>query len=266
MGLSARHDAWAAGDHYETFMGRWSRMLARPFLAQFDAPQGLDWLDIGCGTGALSEAVLVLADPASLIGIDPSGDFVEATRRRIDDPRARFMTGSADTIGLPDASRDVICSGLVLNFVPDRAAMFDAVRRVARPGARLGLYVWDYPEGMGFLNAFWDAAAALDPDAAELTEARRFPWCTEADLPPILTDAGFSDVACWPIEIETRFRDFEDFWHPFTLGAGPAPGYCASLPDEARGKLRDRLEATLKTDEDGTIPLSARAWALSARI
>jgi hypothetical protein len=67
------------------------------------------------------------------------------------------------------------------------------------------------------------------------------------------------------IEVPTLFRDFDDFWRPFTLGAGPAPGYCMSLPPPARQRLRDRLQAELRPGDDGAIAMRARAWAVKAR-
>ena len=64
----------------------------------------------------------------------------------------------------------------------------------------------------------------------------------------------------------TRFRDFDDYWAPFLGGQGPAPGYCAGLSDDARQRLRDRLRSTLPTAADGSIPLSARAWAVRGTV
>jgi hypothetical protein len=64
----------------------------------------------------------------------------------------------------------------------------------------------------------------------------------------------------------TVFKDFEDYWHPFTLGAGPAPGYCAGLAPEARQQLKQKLHESLPRREDGSIHLNARAWAVRATV
>ena len=53
-----RSDPWASGDHYEQYVGRWSRPVAREFLRWIDAPPALDWIDVGCGTGALTDLSL----------------------------------------------------------------------------------------------------------------------------------------------------------------------------------------------------------------
>lgn len=263
----SRHDAWQAGDNYDRYMGRWSRRVAPAFLDWLDVPEGLDWLEVGCGTGALSQAILSYGGAAHLVAIDPSEGFIATARTNVPDPRAAFAVGDAQGLALPDASRDVIVSGLVLNFVPDRAAALAEMRRVARPGGRVGFYVWDYAgRGVEFMRAFWTAAAALDPDAAALAEDRRFAWCTPDDLTRIAEAAGLAHVACTRLEVVTVFADFADFWRPFTLGTGPAPGYCVSLDPGARDVLRDRLDTDLKRQPDGSIAMTARAWGVKASV
>jgi len=61
------------------------------------------------------------------------------------------------------------------------------------------------------------------------------------------------------------FVDFEDFWRPFLGGQGPAPGYVASLPEDRRVALRERLRAALPPRSDGSIVLNAGAWAAEGR-
>ena len=158
---------------------------------------------------------------------------------------------------------DVVASALVLNFVPDRQKALGEMKRVARTGGTVAFYVWDYPGGgVEFMRAFWNAATAFDPAARDLTEDRRFPFCTPDGLSELAKSAGLKRVDCVPIEVPTVFRDFEDYWHPFTLGAGPAPGYCVSLEPEARRRLKERLRHSLPRGNDGSIPLKARAWAV----
>lgn len=262
----ARHDVWQAGDNYDEFMGRWSRQIAPRFLHWLDAPERLDWLEVGCGTGALSAAIAARCDPRSLTAIDPSDGFIETARRNVSDQRVAFRVANAKSLPLESASCDVIASALALNFVPDRDRAMAEIRRVARPGATVGFYVWDYPGGgLQFVDAVWQAAVALDPAAQGLAEDRRFPFCTPDGLCAMTARAGLASVECSAIEIPTGFKDFDDFWLPFTWGAGPVPGYCASLTPDAREQLRLRLYDTLPRGEGGTIPLKARAWAIRAR-
>lgn len=179
--------------------------------------------------------------------------------------RAEFRLGDAQALAAADASRDVVVSGLVLNFVPDKARALAEMKRVARPGARIGFYVWDYAGGgVEFMRAFWQAAISLNPQAVDLAENRRFPFCTPEGLADLAGRAGLAPVDCAPIEVPTVFADFDDYWQPFTLGAGPAPGYCASLAPEARQQLKEKLQHDLPRREDGSIHLKTRAWAVKA--
>jgi len=267
MTQDSRHDAWQAGDSYDAYMGRWSRQVAPRFLDWLGVPAGLDWLEIGCGTGALSAAILAHCTPRSLVAIDPSEGFVARARTNVPDARARFEVGDAQALAAGPGSRDAVVSGLVLNFVPDREKALAEMRRVARPGGTIGFYVWDYPGGgVEFMRAFWSAAIALDPAARDLAEDRRFPFCTPDGLLDLARRAGLDNPDCVAIELPTVFATFEDYWHPFTLGAGPAPGYCTSLAPDARQRLHDALRASLPRGADGSIPLKARAWALKALV
>jgi SAM-dependent methyltransferase len=242
----AGKEAWEKGDAYEQYVGRWSRLVARDFLDWLDPAAGQSWLDVGCGTGALSAAIIERCSPTLLTGIDPSAGFLATARAR--------------------GAFDVAVSGLVLNFVGNPGAMLGEMRRVLRPGGTVALYVWDYAGKMQLMRHFWDAAAALDPAARELDEGVRFPICRPDALAALFRDAGLETVATAPIDVPTVFRDFEDYWTPFLGGQGPAPGYCMSLPDERRLALRERLRAALPVGADGRITLSARAFAVRGTV
>ncbi|HUS13718.1 MAG TPA: SAM-dependent methyltransferase, partial [Chloroflexia bacterium] len=137
--------------------------------------------------------------------------------------------------------------------------------RVARPGATVAAYVWDYAGEMQMMRYFWDVAGALDPAAAAIEEGLRFPLCQPDPLADLFHQAPLADVTVRPIDIPTHFRDFDDYWTPFLGGQGPAPSYTMALPEDRRATLRERLRATLPTEPDGSIALIARAWAVRGR-
>jgi SAM-dependent methyltransferase len=254
---------WAAGEAYEPYVGRWSRLVAAEFLDRLGVPHGARWLDVGCGTGALSGAILGRCSPASVLGVDPSEGFLAYARRQVADPRAEFRQGDAQTLPVEDAAFDAVVSGLVLNFVPDQAKAVREMRRAARPDGTVAVYVWDYAGGMQMMRRFWDVAAALAPAGADgRDEALRFPLCNPGPLRLLFEGAGLQRVQVTGIEVPTVFRDFDDYWTPFLAGGAPAPIYCMSLDEERRAALRERLRATLPAEPDGSIPLSARAWAV----
>jgi SAM-dependent methyltransferase len=255
-------EVWAAGDAYEPFIGRWSRPVARELVAWLGVGGGGAWLDVGCGTGALSQAVLDMADPAAVVCLDPSVGFVAYARAQLADRRARFVAADARRLPLADGRFDAVVSGLVLNFVPDPVRAVREMARVTRPGGRVVAYVWDYAGRMQLIRRFWDAAAATDPAAVELDEGRRFAVCRPEPLARLFRDAGLAEVGVRPIEVPTRFRDFDDYWTPFLGGQGPAPGYLTSLDEPRRAALREELRRRLPVAADGSIPLVARAWAV----
>jgi SAM-dependent methyltransferase len=259
-------EVWSVGDAYESYVGRWSRRVAEAFVRWLDLPAGGHWLDVGCGTGALTATVLALADPAQVVGVDPSEGFLSAARARIVDPRSTFQVGDARSLPRPDRRFDAVVSGLALNFVPDAHRAVAEFVRVAASGGVAAAYVWDYAEGMAMMRYLWDAATDLDPAAAELDEGSRFPLCRPEPLRQLWTGAGLDAVAVQAIEVPTVFADFDDFWTPFLGGQGPAPGYVMSLTEDRRRALRDRLRARVPVSADGSVPLTARAWAVRGTI
>jgi SAM-dependent methyltransferase len=111
-------DTWERGSPYEQFIGRWSRTIAPLFVSWLDKPANQRWLDVGCGTGVLSAAVLDRCAPGSLIGVEPSEGFRELAAENLGN-RALLLAGDAAALPLDSGTCDVVVSGLVLNFVPD---------------------------------------------------------------------------------------------------------------------------------------------------
>ncbi|HZH52468.1 MAG TPA: methyltransferase domain-containing protein [Microvirga sp.] len=256
---------WGASDAYEQWMGRWSRKVAPLFLDWIDAPRGADWIDVGCGTGVLTAAVLERCEPSRVVGIDSSAGFLEAARHQVPDPRASFRQGDAQALREADDQFDVAVSGLVLNFVPDKDAMIGEMMRVVRPSGTVALYVWDYAGHMQVMRHFFDAATALDPRAREFDDGVQAPVCRPGPLAELFAKAGLTDVAVQPIDVPAAFAGFDDYWAPFLGGTGSAPKYCMSLDDGARETLREAVRERLPAGPDGEILLAIRAWAVKGR-
>jgi SAM-dependent methyltransferase len=255
-------DVWAAAEAYEPYVGRWSRFVARKFVDWLALPSGGLWLDIGCGSGALSQTVLQYADPQAVKGIDASEGFIAFLREKVSDSRATFHLGDAQALPVDTGAYDAVISGLVLNFVQRPEQMIAEMARAAKAGGIVALYVWDYAGRMQFMRHFWNAAVALDPAARDLDEGNRFPLCNPQALENLFRTAGLARIEVLPIDIWTPFKDFDDFWLPFLGGQGSAPGYVASLGEEARTALQARIRQALPFALDGSIPLVARAWAV----
>lgn len=255
-------EVWAEGDSYEPYVGRWSRVTARAFLDWLDLKPGLGWIDVGCGTGALSHSILDHAGPGRLLGVDRSLGYVGHARRVSPRAGARFVVGDAQALPVAGGVFDAAVSALVLNFVPEPERMIAEMLRAVHAGGHVALYVWDYAEKMELIRCFWDAAVALNPAAQELDEARRFPVCQPAALRGVMARAGARRIEVEAVDVPTVFRSFEDYWLPFLQGQGPAPGYAVSLPESAREQLRAEIRRRLPEASDGSIALTARAWAV----
>ena len=257
---------WSDAEAYHRYVGRWSALVAREFVAWLDIPAGSDWLDVGSGAGDVTLAVLNTAEPASVQGIDLSPGYAAYARQRIADERAGFEVDDAASLATKaDDTFDAVISGLVLNFVPAPASAARSMARVARPGGCVAAYVWDYADQMQFMRYFWDAAIELFPETADLDEAARFSFCNPTGLTRLWESAGLLQVETRAIDIPTIFSGFDDFWSPFLGGQGSAPTFAMSLTESDRAALRNELGARLTYHTDGSIHLIARAWAVRGR-
>jgi SAM-dependent methyltransferase len=254
---------WGSGASYDLYIGRWSTLVAKQFVPWLNISSNSQWLDIGCGTGTITGTILDIAAPRTVLGIDSSKEYVEFARKEIQDSKAAFYLGDAQALPVKSSIYDAVVSGLVLNFVPKPIQMLREMIRALRIGGTIGVYVWDYTDQMQLIRYFWNAAVALDGLAAfDLDEGKRFSLCQPEPLRQLFQTAQLEKIQVHTIDVQTTFRDFDDYWYPFLGGQGPAPSYIKSLSEERRTALRENLRHTLPISNDGAIHLVARAWAI----
>jgi SAM-dependent methyltransferase len=253
---------WSSAPAYELYIGRWSRLVAREFVRWLAVPAGKTWLDVGCGTGALTETIFEISSPRYVVGADQSKTYVEYLRRRLTDQRLCFDVSDAQDLNFNDEFYDNTVSGLCLNFVSEPLKALTEMTRVTKPGGAVAAYVWDYGGEMQLMRHFWNAAAELDPAARELDEGVRFGLCKPQSLGELARAAGLKDVTTRAIDVKTVLRDFDDYWTPFLGGQGLAPSYVISLSEDQRAVLREHIRSKLPVAADGSISLIARAWAV----
>jgi len=256
--MKARTETWNSSDPYEYFMGRWSQKMTPVFLEWLNAPDHLSWLDLGCGTGALSEAIYRNCNPAKLSCIDPSIEFLEKAKAKLSG-NGDFDVGSASAIPKANDTFDIVVSGLALNFFPDLSIAFSEMKRVLKKNGIIAAYVWDYAGRMDFLRLFWDTACELDPAARKLDEGIRFPICNADNLRSAFQEAGLRNIETSQLDIDTVFKNFDDYWDPFLGGQGPAPGYLSSLNKNLQEEIKTAVHEKLEIQQDGSIKLLARA-------
>jgi len=258
----------SSGDGYELQMGRWSRRLAELFLDFCECRDGESILDAGCGTGALTTAIMKRTKTARISGIDFSDVYVDHAKRTVLDARAEFRVGDICALPYNNGSFDRVLSLLVLHFVPDSCKAVAELRRVARPGATIGATVWDARGGLVSNRIFFDAAAALYPSGNE-RRARNYtrPVSRPGELAQAWRTGGLINVQDTMLTIRMDFASFDDYWAPYEGKDGPGPEYLATLDTGQRQRLREVVRASyLDGDPDGPRSYAATAWAVKGTV
>ena len=245
----------SAAAAYDRFVGRYSPHLATELCDAAGIEARQQALDVGCGSGALAAELARRVGAENVTGIDPSEPFVDAARKRV--PGARIVVGSAEALPFADDEFDATLAQLVVNFLADPERGVRELVRVTRHAGVVAGCVWDYRGEMTMLRTFWDAAAALDSEAADEGASMRF--ATPDELRELWAGAGLAQVRVAPLVVEASYEDFDDLWQPFTTGVGPAGAYTASLQPERQAALRAEFARRLDSP-DGAFTLSARAW------
>lgn len=160
-GRGSSHSAVSA---YERHVGRYGRELATAMIAAVRIRPGMRALDVGCGPGALTQALAELLRAENVSAIDPSEPFVGTCRARARGVDVRI--GVAEELPFPDAEFDAVLAQLLLNHMRDARRGAGEMVRVARAGGVVAASVWDFAAGMKMVRTFWDAAIAVDPDGA----------------------------------------------------------------------------------------------------
>jgi len=220
-------------------------------------------LDVGCGTGLLTNELAAVLGADHVSAIDPSEPFVEACRARV--PGADVRVGGAEHLPFDDAAFDRTLSQLVVNFLDEPQRGVREMRRVTRDGGTVAACVWDYAGEMTLLRVFWDAVVALDPSASKLDEGVSMPNCHPESLCALWEGAGIGGLEVRELRPSVRYESFDALWEPFAAGVAPSGAYTASLGEPDRAALRDEFRGRLGSPA-GDFVLSARAWAVAGTV
>lgn len=226
-----------SGDAYDAFMGRYSRLLAVPLVDWTGVTTGHAVLDVGCGPGALTDALVQRLGASEVSAFDPSPPFVEECSRRY--PGVDVRQGRAESIPFDDDQFDAAIAQLVLHFVTVPSDAAAEMRRVVRPGGLVAACVWDFDEGMQMLRAFWDAALAVEQRAPDEAQTMRFGRAGE--VAELFQAAGLVNVEETTISVSATYANYDELWSGFLAGIGPAGAYCTSLTEAKRASLRAEL-------------------------
>ena len=237
---------------YDSFMGRYSTLLAPELCDLVGVQRGWTVVDVGAGSGALTAELVERLGTDAVVAVDPSVPFVGALRERF--PDVAVHEAAAEALPLADAAHDAALAQLVVQFMRDPAAGVAEMRRVTKPGGVVAVSVWDHGTGRGPLSPFW--AVALQLDAAARSEST-LTGTNEGELAALLRDAGLRDVEETTLEVEVEHPSFEEWWEPYELGVGPAGAYVVGLDPERRETLRESCREALPP---APFRIAARAW------
>lgn len=257
-----KKESWASGNLYHDYMGRWSEMIAQEFLVWLNPASGSSWLDIGCGTGALTGMILNHVDVQNIIGIDPSQDFLIQAQHNIQSTKVHFQDGDGSSLHFNDDQFDYVVSGLALNFMSDPQHAIQEMVRVVKRDGWVAIYVWDYAGKMEWLKYFWSVAVMLDETAHQYDEGQRFPICQPDKLHNLFKKGELRQIEVRSIDVPATFDNFEHYWDVFQIGSFPAPAYLKALSADQRTQFKDKLRSTVPRQNDGSIQLITRAWAV----
>jgi SAM-dependent methyltransferase len=258
------HATYSNPAAYERFMGRWSTRLAPLFVQFAGVRDGQRVLDVGSGTGSLSRHLLASGTATSVVGVDPTEDYVAFARRRVSNPRAQFDVSAAESLPYPDGSFDAALALLVLQDVDDPVCAARQMGRVTRAGGAVAACVWDFRDGMPMFAQFWLAAEIVAPDAVARRRATR-PGTRLGieELTTLWTRAGLAEVRTAILKIEQEFHSFDDFWLPFLAGATPTCQFAAAVNRDTSGALTNTIRRMIPNMRfDGSFSLPAQAFAV----
>ena len=248
-----------SGDAYDRFMGRYSRVLAPVFADFAGIGAGERVVDVGCGSGVLTEELARRVGAHNVAGADPSAMLAAAAERV---PGADLRAAAAESLPWPDGTFDAALAQLVVHFMSDPAQGLREMARVTRRGGIVAACTWDFAHGgMELLRTYWQSVRALVPQA----DAETSPLGDYDNLERLWRDGALADVEGGPLDVEARYRDFDELWESFRGGVGPAGQYLLSLPPETQDAVRDEYRRRLGNPA-GPFTLKARAWAVRGRV
>jgi ubiquinone/menaquinone biosynthesis C-methylase UbiE len=251
------------GEAYERLMGRFTRAAGEVFVDWLSAPKGLDWIDVGCGTGAFTHLLLDRCAPKRVSAVDPSVEQIAYARNTPAAERVDFQISNAQSLPFDDATFDAGMMALVITFVPDPNKAVAELRRVTKPSGIVGTYMWDiYNKGLP-QNPLREALERMGIEVSYL------PGHAHSRMDNIVgyfESAGLEAVATRVIEVDVVYANFDEYWSGQTALSSYIVQHITKMPATGVERLKSDLRKSLPKDKEGRIAYKARANAVKSRV
>jgi trans-aconitate 2-methyltransferase len=197
-------------------------------------------LDVGCGTGRVTEALLALVPQGRVLALDASAEMVALARRRLGD---RATVWCQDVLNLElEGPVDAIVSTAALHWVTDHDRLWARLARALRPGGVLEVQCG----GQGNIDRVRDVIEAVARDSApELVGWSPWVFAGPGETEARLQQAGFTAIRCWLQERPTHPEDVDAFVRTSIL-----PAHLARLPAERREQFAAAVIAQVRLPLD----------------
>lgn len=247
-------NAWnkfAAG--YDDYVTPFSTRFAEDALRLIELRPGMRFLDVACGTGALSIPAARLG--AQVVAVDLASAMVERlnTRARqegLANLEAHVMDGLA--LDLEDGSFDIAGSQFGVMLFPDRQRGLAELARVTQPGGHVLMTVFGSFQKIEIFSFFMGAAQAAIPG---FTPPEDFPifraLYSSEQLRQGLSDAGLKSIRVETVTHGMEFRSSADLWTTLTVATPPVAMLVNNLTDEQRNAVRQALDGMLSERAKG---------------
>ena len=247
---------------YERRMGRWTRLAGEAFLNWLDVPTGLQWLDVGCGSGAFTEVLTARCVPAKVVAIDPCEGQLSYARRRSRAGATQFRLGDAGSLPFADGSFDAAAMALVISYLPDPVKGAAEMARVVRPGGWVATYMWDLPGGglpvAPMYRALQSLGIGVPLPGSEVSR--------RDGMQALWTQAGLQSAETRVIRIPVAYAGFDEFWESYRVPEGPAGVAIRKMSPPEIERLKMRLREHLPIASDGSISYEAFANAVKGTV
>ncbi len=251
---------------YDKGVARWTRRLAEPYLDFLGLGSGERILDVGCGTGSVTEVVLRRLPGGEVHGSDLSPESIALLRRQVPDPRLHLHVADATRLPLPDRYFDRCLSMFVLSFCGPRGLAEKA--RVTRPGGWVSAAVPDFRDTSVMIRRLYDVAGAQTEYAGRLRLAiLGAPMANPTRAAAECRRLGLRQVEVVSLSAMVEYRDFEDCWSTLAIPQGPNGAMVACLPAQAQAEVKAALANAYLADEpDGPRREEIAIWAVKGQV